>query len=275
MDTRLLNLQSSWEIVKKNSTGNDGFDNLFANILSDKLELLTKEMEDMDRNHFEIYGEREELIDTLIKYMGTLGSSDLYMTVTVPDYWTADNLGINGRFLTVNKDLVKNGVFVNRLFLLSPQDLEQGSPASRVLAAHLKAWEDLDESQRATAPDFPKVFPSGSSDERVTGRMYVGFLEFESKAKLKQFQKQANHVAIWKQHEHKRQMSITFESQPIYEQVNGNLTEVGSKIVKVRFRRFEDPDEFDILSGMFVGPEKIRPLIDLKKSLGSGSFDLE
>jgi len=253
---RTNELSSRWEDIERQGD----FDLLFEHIFHDKLDLLRKELTDMERGHFEIYGEREELIDTLVKYMGVLQPGDTYITVTVPAYWTEENLGVNGRFLTINKDLVKNGVCLYRLFLLCPTDFAVNSPTIDIIRAHQQTLKTLNPRHKCNkvlvASDV-----SGINEEvlRDTGKMFVGFVEFKSSESLMEVQRQNSHVAIINRVRTKEKISITFESQPEYDVENESLVLKKTRIVKVRFRKLSGSFEFDQMLKMFEG-EKIAPL---------------
>jgi serine/threonine protein kinase len=264
VSARIRELTKEWEDVEADPSK---VDDLFHKVLNDRLDLLLREVAGMKRRHFEIYGEREQLIDTLIKYMGSLQSGDIYATITVPDYWTEQNLGINGRFLTINKDLVRNGVVVNRLFLV-PSNWESDATTVKILRAHLRAWDDLDETQQEGSPRFDATGAVGNADG---GSMYVGVLEFGDQHMLNAFLRQVRNVAIWSRSSGET-MSITFEAQPIYAMVKqgdkgpGVLVQRGSKIVKVRFRQLEKPGEYVQMSEFFRREQHV-PLPNLRTRL--------
>ncbi|MCK5016145.1 MAG: protein kinase, partial [Candidatus Peribacteraceae bacterium] len=193
VSTRLKEVNTKWKSIQEDvKKKNLMWDDVFNSIGFDRLDLLYKELENMHNGHFEIYGEREDLIDTLVKYISALQDGDTYVTVTVPEYWTEDNLGVNGRFLTVNKDIVRNGINVNRLFLLSDEDLEIES-SRKILKTHLAAWKSL-------APYcYSEPFFGNSNSNpniKLNGMMYVGCHK-TSKEAISKYQSQNPHVAIW------------------------------------------------------------------------------
>ena len=216
-------------------------DPLFKIIISDKLELMEKDVADMGKGHFEIYGEREDLIDTLVKYISVLESGDTYITVTIPDYWTKDNLGINGRFLTVNKDLVRSGVHIRRLFLVSQEDFEENSPSFRILKAHYAAYTNLGK-HGAPQPTFD------SDIKEAHGTMFVGICKFATREELREYQQASSHVAIWHRKAPQKMMSIIFSSRPDFD---AQGKQIGSQIVQVRFRLEENKTQYEIMKSMF------------------------
>ncbi len=222
----------------------------------------------MGRGHFEIWGEREELIDTLVKYIGVLEAGDTYVTVTVPGFWKADNLGVNGRFLTVNKDLVRNGVSFHRLFVISDHDLNDPQ-AMEVLRAHNEAWKSLGKHAQTANPYAEQVSRIGFGSAKSTrlssrtsvidhppalgsrspGGMFVGVLKLDSKAIADDFYRRINHVAIWRRKETSQTMSITFIAR-----ADDEDDKVSSTIVKVRFRELEGGYEYNQMENVFRDP---------------------
>jgi serine/threonine protein kinase len=71
------------------------------------------------RHHFEIYGSRTKIIDGLCRMLGGLPKGAVYRTITLPSYWTVNNLGPDGRFLAMNRHVAKRGIRVERIFLVS------------------------------------------------------------------------------------------------------------------------------------------------------------
>lgn len=225
------------------------WDPLFDTVLSDRLRMMSKDYQDMKRGHFEIWGEREDLVDALVKYLGVLEDGDSYVTVTVPEYWTENNLGVNGRFLTLNKDLARRGVSVSRLFLLAKQDLAD-MERKRILEAHLAAWADLPEKARITVPPNPD-----KNEESHCRGLFVGYYVNEDgetlpdKDAVSNMQIQASNVAIWSRKTGQK-MSITFFTRPVVE-ADGKLSAAKGQIVKVRFRMLRSNMDYHQLMGMF------------------------
>jgi serine/threonine protein kinase len=271
-------LTKSWDEVKNAlTTGSAGigklrqqWDDLFTIIVNDKLDILKKEIEDMKNGYYEIYGEREDIIDTLIKYISVLRPGDIYVTATQPHYWEEFNLGVNGRFLAVNKDLVRNGVQINRLFLTVKDDFEPGSTSHRILAAHYKAWKSLEEVHRVTTPRWEPRWGSSVSDveKAESGGLYLGFLDSKSMNERKSIQRDIRYVAIWRRHEPRRTMGIVFVSKPIYEKSSGKeLHDVGEQIVKVRFRTLNDEVDYQAYKKMFEDGQ-VHSVDELARELG-------
>jgi serine/threonine protein kinase len=71
------------------------------------------------RRHHELYGSRTQIIHGLCLMLARLPRGAVYRTVTLPSYWTENNLGPDGRFLAMNRHVSQNGVRIERIFLVS------------------------------------------------------------------------------------------------------------------------------------------------------------
>lgn len=112
--------------------------------------LLIKQYEDskhivelVTRGHVEIFGHRDKLVTALCRLLNTLLPSSIYRTMTLPSYWSDENLGSNGRFLTMNKHIARKGVKVERLFLVSQDFYELSDGEREILSHQSKAMDDI------------------------------------------------------------------------------------------------------------------------------------
>jgi hypothetical protein len=72
-----------------------------------------------------ITGGPDEFVPKLCSYLSTLSQGDQYWTVTIPDFWTADNLGVQARYLSMNAEIVRRGAIVERVFARPCQRADQ------------------------------------------------------------------------------------------------------------------------------------------------------
>jgi serine/threonine protein kinase len=87
---------------------------LFTLIAMEQLVQLKRHVEDMETGVYDLIGDHRVLTPALSAYLSILEAGDKYFTVTVPSFWHPEkNLGINGRFLSMNYDIGMRGV-VNR-----------------------------------------------------------------------------------------------------------------------------------------------------------------
>ena len=94
-------------------------------------------------NQVEYWGSRDVLIDHLSALLSGLNEKDEYCTVTLPGYWTNKNLGINGRFLVLNKELARRGVRIRRVFLVADPFDQLPIEEQQVLLAQQEAVDDV------------------------------------------------------------------------------------------------------------------------------------
>lgn len=239
-------VSASLKIIQSDlSTLDESFHPFFRQVLHAKLQLLQKELRDMRNVHYELSGEREDLIDELVKYMSFLGPRDEYITVTVPEYWAPNNLGVNGRFLTLNKDLVRRGVHIRRLFLTTPEEFQAGSQAYDILEAHRESLRAFDKSVCVSHPSIVK----GTKDK--PGTIWVGCKLVKDRDRvdiLRGFQ----YVAIWKRtsagvdSRDSEMIAITFTLRRASESKTAALPPT-SEICKVRFKEIRDARVFSKL----------------------------
>ena len=109
---------------------------LFSRILALELRQLVCHSQDMRNGMLDVNGDHETIVSALTQYLSVLEKGDQYLTVTVPQFWRGGNLGINGRYLTMNRLLAEKGIKIRRVFLLTRED--RSNPEVReILNAHL------------------------------------------------------------------------------------------------------------------------------------------
>jgi hypothetical protein len=118
-------------------------DDLFRLIAAGELYKQAQRLECMAGGVYDLSGEHEDIVSGLTRYLSVLGTGDEYLAVTIPQFWTTKNLGINGRFLTMNRMLAERGVKIRRLFLVTKKELAHRSPFRKVAEAHLRMQAEL------------------------------------------------------------------------------------------------------------------------------------
>ena len=79
----------------------------------------------------------ENLVLKLSSYLSTLGEGDEYWAVTIPQFWSRHNLGVRGRYLSMNAEVARRGAKVLRVFLLTKDDFQNDEVRS-VIDAQLE-----------------------------------------------------------------------------------------------------------------------------------------
>ena len=212
---------------------------IFSIMASSEIARLTRQIDGMSRGHIEIVGDRELLIDYLLKYLSTLEAGDEYLTITSPQFWTDFNLGKNGRFLTMNKILAQAGVAIRRVFILSPQDRDDPEKLS-ILRSHLASISDLDDGIDRQHKALPSEVPKS---------MYTGFVEVPL-AMRDATTSEGEPVAIWRKKYPDGTsdlVSIAFSVHPVESMAEAPLGVGYQQIGKIRI--WSSPRQNDTLTG--------------------------
>jgi serine/threonine protein kinase len=116
----------------------------FSRILALELRQFVCKLEDTKKGMLDVSGDHEKIVAALTLYLSVLGKGDQYLTVTVPQFWQKRNLGINGRYLTMNRLLAERGVKIRRVFLVTRED-QSNKEVRKILETHLAMTADLSE----------------------------------------------------------------------------------------------------------------------------------
>jgi hypothetical protein len=115
----------------------------------------------MSKGVFDANGGARDIRSDAYALLSTLGVGDEFITVSLPAFWYPDNIGINGRFLSMCRNAAARGASIKRVFLidecLSDPHLQQ------IVAAQLDAVADIEPSLR---PNFAVRYVLMSADER-------------------------------------------------------------------------------------------------------------
>ncbi len=95
---------------------------------------------------YDLIGDHDEIVGSLSEYLSFLSEGDEYLTISLPSFWYERNLGVNGRFLTMNMIAAKRGAKIRRVFILTEREVEDDLDAGAVIAAHISALEELAEA---------------------------------------------------------------------------------------------------------------------------------
>jgi hypothetical protein len=148
---------SSLESLAKelDATGNA----LFRWIASDRTAELCSAFHAMAQGAFSLSGDTEDLRGAASRLLRALGPGDEYLSISVPRFWWPENIGINGRFLTMNRNAAALGARVRRVFLIGDDDLNDPY-LKQIVAAQLQVAKDLGYSDRywvRFTPTTPEV----------------------------------------------------------------------------------------------------------------------
>jgi hypothetical protein len=112
-------------------------DPMFQVMAEMRVRKLEGSLADMAHGIYDLTGDHEDLTAGLAQYLSLLGLSngDQYLTITIPAFWAASNLGIRGRYLSINRLVAERGATVRRVFILTGKE-EKDEGVQQILAAH-------------------------------------------------------------------------------------------------------------------------------------------
>ncbi len=114
-------------------TLHDAGEEIMQGFLLNEIAGLVSRMNDTVHGVREVSGDHEAIASGMCESVSTLHRGDILLSRSIPQYWSADNLGINGRFLAMNKLIAQHGVTIRRIFLLCDEDRDD--PVVQVLVA--------------------------------------------------------------------------------------------------------------------------------------------
>jgi len=144
-DPMLDDIRSS--VQKLQSIGNPFF--LFAATL--QLRRIANLLGDMSQGSWDLIGDHEAIVGALAQYTAGLRAGDQYHTISTATYWLPQNLGVNGRFLSMNRLAAQAGAVIRRVFLVTQDELETDRSLRRILKAHLREMDELEQTGVTTA----------------------------------------------------------------------------------------------------------------------------
>ncbi|MGC2695018.1 MAG: hypothetical protein WA738_04430, partial [Candidatus Angelobacter sp.] len=115
---------------------------LFRWMASLRVNALQATLTDMAGGVYDLVGDHETIVTGLTQYLGLLEKNDEYLTISVPRFWYPKNLGINGRFLSMNTLAAQRGAIVKRLFVITDSD-RKAADFQSMIEAHKKVLSQI------------------------------------------------------------------------------------------------------------------------------------
>lgn len=145
-----------------------GASEVFSHIASARIRTLARQFTEMSDGLYTLAGHNENIIRGMADCLSLLGKGDSYLTASVPSFWKPNpvGLGINGRFLEMNKVAAQRGVAIGRVFLI-PEDEFRSEDVLKILHAHLRVIQELEERT-------PRVSTAKWTDPEKGHGYYVG-----------------------------------------------------------------------------------------------------
>ncbi len=122
---------------------------LIAALIGGSIMNLTDQLADLRLGVLDLH---DDFVVGLTQVVSLLGEGDQYLTVSTPRFWHDGNLGIQGRFLSANRQAVlRHNATIKRLFLLTRSDLEKEPHLSAIIDAQLEIAKDLESARQKDA----------------------------------------------------------------------------------------------------------------------------
>lgn len=116
---------------------------LIAALVDGAIMRLNEVLIDLRLGIVDLMGDHESIVGSLTRVVALLTEEDRYLTITTPAFWRKDNLGVQGRFLSANRQAVlQRGAEIKRLFLITQKDLRLEPNLTQILNAQLSLQRD-------------------------------------------------------------------------------------------------------------------------------------
>lgn len=161
---------------------------IFARIVGNRLRQLEHDIAEMRHDVHDVQGNHEQLVMVMSQYLSVCEQEDTYLTASRPLLWHDGNIGVRGRFLAVNKTVIKRGATVRRVFVLTEDELQDPSTLD-ILVAHAEMLtEVVDETSAA---------PFNTTDnDPARGGVFTGIMLLSDEEREQRFA-QLPHCGIW------------------------------------------------------------------------------
>ncbi len=176
--TGINDLVTSYKDLSKTSTP------LFSWMAGLRIRVLNHVLEDMTNGVYDLIGSHEDIVNGLTQYLSSLQKGDQYLTISLPSFWHSANLGINGRFLSMNKIAAQRGAVIRRVFLITEKDKRKDPQLTKILRSHVRIIKELNSMGIPT------------NDAGVNGKGYFTGFKIISEADRHKIVKQGKHFGL-------------------------------------------------------------------------------
>jgi serine/threonine protein kinase len=196
---------------------------VFASLATVELEQFERAISELKTGSLTVGEGHDNLVVKLCSYLSTLGQGDEYWAVTLPDFWRPDNLGVRGRYLSMNAEIVRRGAKVLRVFLLTDDDQRK----SDVLAI-VKAHRDLERD----------IAQQGS---KIRGLLDLRYLRV-TEARRQEVVTSQKHYGLWVKNESLVQVKAIYNSKGVINRVTiRKLDSSKAQMKETWFDEFYEP----------------------------------
>lgn len=217
---------------------------IMGHIASVILENTAAEFGSLRNGFITLRGDHEAIVRYMCSFLGLLEEGDQYLTLTFPRFWDESNLGIHGRYLSLNRAAAARGVTIKRVLVVDEAEFSnRDSLSRRVTRAHRESILDCllvsneDPSVRINVIDKEK-------DVEKPG--YHTVVHFASTEHHDRLLHESRNCALW------RRKGQNLVITPLY---------VGDSMRGLRLMLMEDTSKFDELFGKYY--KQSTSIIDL------------
>src|SRR5207244_2042972 len=97
----------------------------------------------MARGVYDFVGDDRVLAAAMTQYIGLLGESDQYLTISTPRFWRPGNPGSSGEFLSMNMMAAWQCAVIKRLFVIAPDDLKN-KYFQQIMDTHVRTLREVE-----------------------------------------------------------------------------------------------------------------------------------
>lgn len=132
----------SMEALGRQISKLDRVNPLFTQMARRHFSELGHEIESMLHGVYDLTGDHEQIVTDFTRFVSFLRPGDSYSSITTPHFWQPENIGIDGRFLSMNIDAAQHGAVIRRVFLITDEDRCR-LHFSDIIKAQVKAISEL------------------------------------------------------------------------------------------------------------------------------------
>jgi len=193
----LMGLTDTGAVLEK--TGNA----LFRAIAGREIRALQQVMADMSKGVFDISGTSHEIRSAAYSLIATLQRADSLVAISVPRYWSRQNIFTNGKYLTMNLNAAARGARIRRLLLVDTELSDAELP--EIVQAQVNGRADLDESVRENYQVRYVAMSARQRDRLIANGRHFAMLI-----------KDGDRISMFPVYDGERLVTLRFRSDPRY-----------------------------------------------------------
>jgi serine/threonine protein kinase len=124
-----------------------GGNSMYLAVAVSDIRSLRRKLSEMAKGVLDVSGSPEDIRYAACRLLRTLRAGDEFFTISHPAFWFPDNIGTNGRFLTMCRNAAARGALVRRVLLI--RDDLSDPHLEAIVAAQLNAAAELDPTVRS------------------------------------------------------------------------------------------------------------------------------